>query len=92
VPGASHPAVTSDARPGRILLAEQQVMSVQGSHHSYISDLVSHPNAQVHPPGPPQRRGVARNKNAAPVAVQRLVRPLARPRRRRPEQILCLSI
>ena len=33
------------------------------------------PNAKVHPPGPLQRRGVARNKNAAPVGVQRLVRP-----------------
>src|SRR5262249_36778364 len=32
------------------------------------------PNATVHPPGPLQRRGVARNKNAAPVGVQRLVR------------------
>src|SRR5438309_2124387 len=32
------------------------------------------PNALVHPPGPLQRRGVARNKNAAPVGVQRLVR------------------
>jgi hypothetical protein len=27
------------------------------------------PNATVHPPGPLQRRGVARNKNAAPVVV-----------------------
>src|SRR6266511_2891555 len=32
------------------------------------------PNATVHPPGPLQRRGVARKKNAAPVVVQRLVR------------------
>ena len=28
------------------------------------------PNATVHPPGPLQRRDVARNKNAAPVVVQ----------------------
>ena len=35
----------------------------------------SSPNETVHPPGPLQRRGVARNKNAAPVGVQRLVRP-----------------
>ena len=33
------------------------------------------PNAPVHPPGPLQRRGVARKQNAAPVVVQRLVRP-----------------
>jgi hypothetical protein len=32
------------------------------------------PNATVHPPGPLQRRGVARNQIAAPVALQRLVR------------------
>jgi Transposase, Mutator family len=32
-------------------------------------------NATVYPPGPLQRRGVARNNNAAPVGVQRLVRP-----------------
>ena len=36
------------------------------------------PNATVHPPGPLQRRGVARNENAAPVVVQRLVRFSAR--------------
>ena len=29
-------------------------------------------NEKVHPPGPLQRRGVARNKNAAPVEVHRL--------------------
>src|SRR5438045_2892108 len=32
------------------------------------------PNASVHPPGPLERRGVARNKNTASVGVQRLVR------------------
>src|SRR5207302_6331575 len=32
------------------------------------------PNARVHPPGPLQRRGVARKQNAASVVAQRLVR------------------
>ena len=36
------------------------------------------PNATVHPPGPLQRRGVARKQDAVPVAVQRLVRRLRR--------------
>ncbi len=33
-------------------------------------------NEIVHPPGPLQPRGVVRNRNAAPVGVQRLVRPI----------------
>src|SRR6202040_2928756 len=38
-----------------------------------LMDNDSGPNATVHPPGPLQRRGVARKQNAAPVGVQRLV-------------------
>jgi hypothetical protein len=41
-------------------------------HDSNSDSFVSHPNAPVHPPGPLQKLGVARNRNAAPVAVQRL--------------------
>jgi hypothetical protein len=45
VPEASHPAVTSDARFGRIQLAEQLVTT---RCHSFTRDFVSHPNAKVH--------------------------------------------
>ncbi len=44
MPEASHLVVANDARPGRILPAERQVMSVFQRHYSYIDDLVSHPN------------------------------------------------
>jgi len=53
VPGASYKVVTGDARPGRILLAEQQVLSASPrSQHSNIGDFVSHPNDKFS--GPPQ--------------------------------------
>jgi hypothetical protein len=42
VPGASHRQIASTARPGRILLAEQQVASGLHRHNSYSLDLVSH--------------------------------------------------
>ncbi len=47
--------------PGRILLAEQQVLSAsfQIPLHSYIGDLVSHPNAQAQ-----QRRSGREPRNA----------------------------
>ena len=41
VPAASHLTVPNDARAGRRLLAEQQVVSLYG-HHRYLGDLVSH--------------------------------------------------
>src|SRR5262245_41762557 len=44
-------------------------------HHGFPRRHRSSPNAPVHPPGPLQWRGLARNKSAAPVVVQRLVRP-----------------
>ena len=44
MPGASHAAVTRGARPGRILLAAQQVMLLRKVHDSDIGDFVSHPN------------------------------------------------
>jgi hypothetical protein len=47
MPRASHPALTRDARPGRIRLAEQPVGSGQCRPHSYIGDLVSHPNLVI---------------------------------------------
>ena len=47
VPRASHLPVTGDAPPGRILLAEQQVMSLRKVHHSYTCDFASHPNTQL---------------------------------------------
>jgi hypothetical protein len=47
VPGASHPAVTSDARPGRILLAAQQVISLRKVYDSNTGDFVSHPNDKL---------------------------------------------
>jgi hypothetical protein len=34
VPGASYKVVTGDARPGRILLAEQQVPSIRSADSS----------------------------------------------------------
>jgi hypothetical protein len=67
VPGASHPAVTGDARPGRIRLAEQPVRSVQGPSHSYIDDLVSHPNDQVQQRGRQERIHTSKSRNAGPV-------------------------
>ena len=48
--GALHPAVASNARCGRILLADQQVMSLRKVHHSYTCDFVSHPNDQAQQP------------------------------------------
>ncbi|MCA1601201.1 MAG: hypothetical protein LC776_06020, partial [Acidobacteria bacterium] len=33
--------------PGRILMAEHQVMSWLPKHHSHKRDLVSHPNARI---------------------------------------------
>jgi len=45
VPEASHRRVAPPACPGRILMAEHQVMSWPPMHHSYKRDLVSHPNA-----------------------------------------------
>jgi hypothetical protein len=47
VPEASHPTVASDARSGRILMAEHQVMSVVIWHHGYSRDFVSHPNGSI---------------------------------------------
>ncbi len=41
--------------------------------------LFGDPNDPVHQPGPLQRRGVARIKNAAPAVVQRLDRRCAPP-------------
>jgi len=35
----------------------------------YLLGFSTRPNAPVHPPGPLQRRGVARNKNAGPVKL-----------------------
>ena len=40
VPAASYLTVARDACAGRILLAEQQVMSLLREHHSYIYDFV----------------------------------------------------
>ena len=45
-----------DARPGRILLAAQQVMSLREVHDSNTGDLVSHPNDPAQQPGPPERQ------------------------------------
>lgn len=47
VPGASHPAVASNARPGRVLVAEHQVMFlfVKG-YNSSSSDFVSRGDCQ----------------------------------------------
>src|SRR5205823_11678432 len=53
VPRASH--LVRDARPGRILLATQQVMSLRREHYSNTSDLVSHANNQVQQRGRLQR-------------------------------------
>ena len=54
--------------------------------HQSVQDTMQHggkillwPDATVHPLGPLQRRGVGRNKNAAAVGVQRLVRRLSIP-------------
>ena len=44
VPGASHFTVAHEARPGRILRAASQVMSLRRVHYSNTSDFVSHPN------------------------------------------------
>jgi hypothetical protein len=41
VPGASYSAVTSAARPGRILLAEQQVLSVRSAVSSTATSATS---------------------------------------------------
>jgi hypothetical protein len=41
VPGASYFAVTSKARPGRILLAEQQVLSVRSTDSSTATSATS---------------------------------------------------
>ena len=35
--------------PGRILMAEHQVMSWLPTHHSHKRDFVSHPNARINP-------------------------------------------
>jgi hypothetical protein len=50
VPGASHLAVARDARPGRILRAVPQVMSLRKEHDSNSGDIVSHPNDLAQPP------------------------------------------
>ena len=47
VPGAAHPTIPRDARPGRIPRAVPRVMLLQ-VHDSNRDDFVSHPNAQVH--------------------------------------------
>jgi hypothetical protein len=68
VPGASHPAVTRDARCGRRLLAEQGLcQQAPLQHSSYVSDLVSHPNAKAHLPRPLVRPYTPKRLNAAPV-------------------------
>jgi hypothetical protein len=41
MPGASHTAVTSGVRPGRILLAEQQVLSVRSADSSTDTSATS---------------------------------------------------
>jgi len=56
VPEASHLVVANDARPGRILPAERQVMSVLQRHYSYIDDFVSHPNNDSTVKHPPTQR------------------------------------
>jgi hypothetical protein len=71
--------------------------STSPSPRNGASDRPLHPsvrplrsNAIVHPPGPLQRRGIARNKNAAPVGVQRLVRPRCAARCPRPHFFVAL--
>jgi hypothetical protein len=41
VPGASYKVVTGDARPGRILLAEQQVLSIRSADSSTDTSATS---------------------------------------------------
>ena len=67
MPGASHLAVTGDARPGRILLAAQQVISLRRAYDSDIGDFVSHPNAQDKLPARLQGRCVSKSRDAGPV-------------------------
>ena len=47
VAGASHATVSRDARPGGILRAAPQVMSLRREHDSNSDDFVSHPNEEV---------------------------------------------
>jgi hypothetical protein len=67
VPGASHLKVARDARPGRILRAVPQVMSLQREHDSNSGDIVSHPNAQDQLPGRLRWTSNNENRNAGPV-------------------------
>src|SRR5438067_10626071 len=56
---SAHPGFAAAQRRRTADPRNQQLPGTQG------------PNATVHPPGPLQRRSVARNKNSAPVVVQR---------------------
>src|ERR1700730_2189377 len=67
VTGASHPTITRDARPGGILRAAPQVMSLPRVHDSNSDDFVSHPNDPAQQPGPLERQRIPESERAAPV-------------------------
>src|SRR5436190_1920927 len=54
-----------DARPGRILRAAPQVMSLQGEHDSNSDDFVSHPNDLAQQPA---HAGQALNQEKTSIA------------------------
>ena len=67
MPGASYLAVTSGARPGRILRAAPQVMSLRRVHDSNCDSIVSHPNDLAQRPGPLPGQYTRKRRDAAPV-------------------------
>ena len=56
-----------DARPGRILQAALQVMSLRGEHYSNSSDIVSHPDDKVQQRGRLQIEHPTKRSEAGPV-------------------------
>ena len=72
MPGASPPAVTSDARPGRIRLAEQPVMPTRRAHPSNTYSFMSHPNGAFTCRADCKERDVSKNRNGGLVKCNAL--------------------
>src|SRR5437660_1059858 len=71
----SAPPVARDARLGRRLLAEQQVLSPPlEEQHSFSDTLVSHPNEQAQQHRPPRCAIRPRKPTGGRCLLQRLVR------------------
>jgi hypothetical protein len=76
VPGASYKAVTGDARPGRILLAEQQVLSVCSAESNTATSATSCRTRTIRISCRCRLLDLhaARNQNGGPGQLQPLVR------------------